>query len=219
MTSESQVPSEPLPPSHSPRSTWRELFTGRYRIVRWYDRGGRRYVVVHPRTEGGAEALTSRQRRVLAARASGMALKLMAFEWGLSIGTISRDLSAAMARLGLESDLDVAAIFVGSAVESLDQLDEDPLAPPSGLARADARTAGEDSVLSFPKPGTDDLRARLTPAERAIVDAVLAGLSTREIAGRRGLAERTVANHIAHVFEKLQVRSRLSLALVLHGAA
>jgi DNA-binding NarL/FixJ family response regulator len=58
-----------------------------------------------------SEALTERQRRFLAERAKGTALKVIAFETGVSIGTVSRELAAAMARLGLTSSADLAAVF------------------------------------------------------------------------------------------------------------
>ena len=55
-------------------------------------------------------------------------------------------------------------------------------------------------------------RQRLSPAERAVVEAVLRGQSNREIAERRGTSVRTVANQMASIFRKLQVGSRGELA-------
>jgi DNA-binding NarL/FixJ family response regulator len=42
---------------------------------------------------------------------------------------------------------------------------------------------------------------------------VLSGLSNADIAGRRGTAVRTIANQVASIYRKLQVRSRLELSL------
>jgi DNA-binding NarL/FixJ family response regulator len=98
-------------PSPSAGSAWRQLFTGRYRIAGWYDRGGRRYVVARPHADAPTEALTPRQQRFLAARAKGTALKVIAFESGLSIGTVSRELAMGMTRLGLTSTSDLAAVL------------------------------------------------------------------------------------------------------------
>ncbi|MCK6552168.1 LuxR C-terminal-related transcriptional regulator [Myxococcota bacterium] len=54
-------------------------------------------------------------------------------------------------------------------------------------------------------------RAELTPAERAIVEALLAAKATAEIAAERGRSERTIANQIASIYRKLGVGSRAEL--------
>jgi DNA-binding NarL/FixJ family response regulator len=89
---------------------WLEVFSGRYRIVEWYDLEGRRYVVAE-RNATRAHALTRRQERVLALRAAGAALKVIAADLGVSLSTAGRDLREAMARIGLGSDADLAAVF------------------------------------------------------------------------------------------------------------
>ena len=53
--------------------------------------------------------------------------------------------------------------------------------------------------------------ALLTPKEREILDAVLKGLSSKEIAQQQNLSVRTVENHRAHLMEKLRVKSALEL--------
>ena len=82
---------------------------------------------------------------------------------------------------------------------------------------------GQDSVASL----TSALRAPrasqksepshkdfgLTPREREIVGAVLAGYSNSDIAGDLSLSEYTVKHHITHIFDKLGVSTRLELAL------
>jgi DNA-binding CsgD family transcriptional regulator len=65
-------------------------------------------------------------------------------------------------------------------------------------------------LLSFPRaPAMPDV---LTPAERQVALAALAGLSNAEIARMRGSSPRTVANQLAKIFRKLGVRSRAELA-------
>lgn len=59
------------------------------------------------------------------------------------------------------------------------------------------------------------LPASLTPAEREVVELILEGLSSKEIAARRGTAARTVANQLARVFEKMGVNSRGELIAAL----
>jgi|SRR5580704_422870 DNA-binding CsgD family transcriptional regulator len=70
--------------------------------------------------------------------------------------------------------------------------------------------AGTYVLLSFPR--SHDLLDALTPAERQVALAVLAGLSNAEVARMRGSSPRTVANQLATIFRKLAVRSRAELA-------
>jgi predicted ATPase/DNA-binding CsgD family transcriptional regulator len=53
--------------------------------------------------------------------------------------------------------------------------------------------------------------ASLTPAERAVIDLLGAGLSNQQIADRLYLSPRTVASHLRRVFAKLDVGSRTEL--------
>ena len=57
------------------------------------------------------------------------------------------------------------------------------------------------------------LLAPLTSREREVALAVTQGKSNKEIARDLGIVERTVKAHLAAVFEKLEVRDRLHLAL------
>ncbi|HLK36962.1 MAG TPA: helix-turn-helix transcriptional regulator [Polyangiaceae bacterium] len=51
----------------------------------------------------------------------------------------------------------------------------------------------------------------LSASERCVAELVLEGRSNNEIAGLRSTSVRTVANQIAAVFRKLNVRSRREL--------
>jgi DNA-binding NarL/FixJ family response regulator len=66
------------------------------------------------------------------------------------------------------------------------------------------------AILSFPVASAAD-RVELTPAERAIADALLRGESNAEIARHRRTSPRTVANQVAALFQKLGVSSRREL--------
>ena len=88
-----------------------------------------------------------------------------------------------------------------------------PKLPPADLRVATVR--GEDDeewvVLSYPI-AVAHLPDGLTPAERHVAELVLRGMTNAQIARARGCAVRTVANHLAKIYRKLQVASRAELA-------
>lgn len=86
-----------------------------------------------------------------------------------------------------------------------------PFRKPHGL-RLEEPQGTDVFVVSFPvqRATFSDL---LTDSEAAIAHDILLGLSNAAIAGKRGTAVRTIANQVASIFRKLQVRSRLELSL------
>ncbi|HAN68504.1 MAG TPA: hypothetical protein DCQ70_08435, partial [Halieaceae bacterium] len=59
----------------------------------------------------------------------------------------------------------------------------------------------------------------LTPRERDVARHVAQGASNREVAAALDITERTVKAHLSAVFEKLAVRDRVQLALVMSQIA
>ena len=59
----------------------------------------------------------------------------------------------------------------------------------------------------------------LTKRERQVAQSVADGLSNREIAERLSISERTVKARLTSVFQKMDVRDRVQLALLLRGGA
>jgi len=91
-----------------------------------------------------------------------------------------------------------------------------PLPPPRGLSIESLEADGSNAlILSFPVPEAKRHASRLTNAEREVAHAILHGLTYEQVAERRGVSQRTVANQVAAVFAKLKVGSRLDLALLL----
>jgi DNA-binding CsgD family transcriptional regulator len=85
-------------------------------------------------------------------------------------------------------------------------------APPAGLELATLRVGGEElAVLAYRLEGGAGLFDGLTPAERAVAEAVIEGLSNREIGALRGVSLGTVTKHLASVYRKLGVGSRRQL--------
>jgi DNA-binding CsgD family transcriptional regulator len=85
-----------------------------------------------------------------------------------------------------------------------------PQPPPALTVRRFQVDGTEMAILSFPIDA-DGGRTPLTPAEHAIVDAILAGKRNADIARERGTATRTIANQVASIYRKLGVRSRAEL--------
>lgn len=60
--------------------------------------------------------------------------------------------------------------------------------------------------------------AELTEREREVARAVAQGESNREIAGKLGITERTIKAHVGAVLSKLNIKSRLQLALIVKNS-
>ena len=60
--------------------------------------------------------------------------------------------------------------------------------------------------------------AGLTPSELGVVEAVLEGRSSREIAALRHVSTRTIANQLAAAYRKLGVSGAAALIRLAHGA-
>jgi DNA-binding NarL/FixJ family response regulator len=65
-------------------------------------------------------------------------------------------------------------------------------------------------VCTYPLVSSTSL-ADLTPAELAVAHAMLEGLTTQEIAQRRCVSPRTVANQLSSIYQKLRISSRYEL--------
>ena len=79
------------------------------------------------------------------------------------------------------------------------------------LADEPAWSRFQDEVLAFTgrhQTTGDDAFARLSPRERETLSLLTGGLSNSEIAERLGISEKTVRNHLSHLFDKLGVWSR-----------
>jgi DNA-binding CsgD family transcriptional regulator len=80
-----------------------------------------------------------------------------------------------------------------------------------GIAPAEASLVGEDIAADMPR--------RMTSRELEVLTLVVAERSNREIADYLSLSERTVARHIANMYEKLGVHGRAEITAyaVRHG--
>lgn len=62
-------------------------------------------------------------------------------------------------------------------------------------------------------------QSTLTPREREVALLVAEGESNKVVARRLGLSERTVKDHLTHIFAKLDLHDRVQLALAVHGVS
>jgi DNA-binding NarL/FixJ family response regulator len=73
--------------------------------------------------------------------------------------------------------------------------------------------AGTGQILTC-DPGHPAL-AQLTPREQEVALAVGRGISNKEVAHQLSISDRTVKAHLSAIFEKLEVRDRLQLVILL----
>lgn len=71
----------------------------------------------------------------------------------------------------------------------------------------------------FAKPAVSSWASGLTEREVEIARAVATGASNKEIAARFDITERTVKAHLGSIFDKLKLRDRLQLTLLVNGIA
>lgn len=76
-----------------------------------------------------------------------------------------------------------------------------------GLATGWTSTFGEPPIMTEPKP--------LTCREHQVAELIAANLTNAAIAGRLGIARRTVDTHVNRVLHKLAVSSRLEVGSAL----
>ncbi len=75
------------------------------------------------------------------------------------------------------------------------------------------------TAQNLPKPAVAPLDWTLSLTEREVIvaRAVASGASNKEIADQLNITERTVKAHLTAAFEKLRVRDRLQLTLLVNG--
>ena len=89
----------------------------------------------------------------------------------------------------------------------------------SVAARARVSLTTDDDTVPLAAPGPDDELGPLTGREREVLAAVAEGLTNKEIGQQLFISERTVGVHVGHIFDKLQVRTRVQASRVYLRAA
>jgi DNA-binding NarL/FixJ family response regulator len=183
---------------------WKGLVSGRWSLVDRIDSKGATVLVAHqndPQTPD-PRGLSPRERAIVELVLTGASNKHVAYTLGLGAGTVAKHLQQALTKLRVRSRVELLR-----------------LGPTAGAEAQRAAVDGEELSVLVTDTVPQAERLPLTDAEHAVVKLVAEGLTNAEIAARRGSAERTVANQIARIFEKVGVGSRAELVVVLKARA
>ncbi len=182
---------------------WRALVDGRYSLLDRFESDGKRFVVAYPNAPGTRDprGLTEQERAVAGLLALALPDKTIAYELGLSAGTVRAHVHAVLQKLNVSSR--AGAIDALLPVTSVEDMSLDESTP---LVVFHDEIEEESAELS-----------KLTKTEQKIARLVVRGMSTASIAARRKRSTATVAKQIARIFSKLGVRSRAELVRHLRG--
>ncbi len=91
------------------------LVAGRWVVVDSFEAGGKRYLIARENTPApiAASELSARETQVLVFAARGHALKLIAYELGVSESSVATYLRRALAKLGLPDRIALTRRFAG----------------------------------------------------------------------------------------------------------
>jgi pimeloyl-ACP methyl ester carboxylesterase/DNA-binding CsgD family transcriptional regulator len=167
---------------------------------------------------GTLEHLRSWSDQMRRATSAETAVRLLQIGWTADVTSAARRIKCPVLVAHPERDAVVpigegrllASLIPNSRFVQLDSENHMPL--PNEPAWP--RLLGElRAFLAEPAAGKTDNRGvlplhELTPRERAVLDGIAEGLDNQEIAGRLGLSEKTVRNHISRIFDKIGVEHR-----------
>lgn len=84
--------------------------------------------------------------------------------------------------------------------------------------RVQVQSLDEDTVLlSLPLPEAS-MPSGLTSSEESVARLVFLGASNADIAAERSTTKKTIANQLERIFQKLSVKSRVELVLLLRSS-
>ncbi|WP_437759374.1 helix-turn-helix transcriptional regulator [Sorangium sp. So ce1389] len=180
-------------------SLWQVLESARWSLVATPGPGGARSLVVYENAPFAPDPrrLSPSERMVAQLAAMGYSNKLIAYDLGVGEGSVSALLTRIRRKLRVRSRAEL--------INQVIALSSTP-APPEEVA------GGRVAVVAGPEEGWEP-PAQLTRAEGEIARLAALGLSNAEIAERRHISPRTVANQLASTYRKLGIGSRAQLAL------
>ena len=85
------------------------------------------------------------------------------------------------------------------------------------VTQADLNNGSVTNIATAAGTFNSQWRRGLTEREQEVACLVADGASNKAVARQLGVTERTVKDHLSHIFSKLQVHDRVQLALHVHG--
>ena len=152
---------------------------------------------------------TEREREVMTLLLRGASEPEIGRRFDITRQCVSGHATNALAKMGIPSKFH--ALQAWTCLKEVERT--------RGLATyAEIEANGESLVsLRAPIPIRLDLESKMSAAETHVAWLTCDGLSNREIAEIRGSSERTVANQIGSLFQKLGIARRTELAMLLLG--
>ncbi|MEU5553628.1 AAA family ATPase [Micromonospora sp. NPDC047793] len=125
-------------------------------------------------------------------------------------------LRQAEALLASRREAATAGKLLRQAYQTAQALGAMPLTEEIRTLAGRARVALEERgpVGATTPDGSAEELAALTAREREVLAAVAEGLTNKEIGQRLFISERTIGVHVSHIFDKLQVRTRVEASMI-----
>ena len=176
--------------------SWHALVEGRWSLVDVVERDGKRFLFAHPNAPAVTDPrrLTDTERVIAGFVVMGHGNKLIAYELGLALGTVSAHLHSVLKKIGARSRVDLVDRFAMLTKGETTQVS----------------VANERVAVVTSRAAT--FAEKLTSTERAVATLAAGGASNADIARARGAAVRTIENQLASIYRKLGVHSRSELA-------
>jgi DNA-binding CsgD family transcriptional regulator len=183
---------------------WDDLINGRARSVDTFDEGDCCYVILRVSGETELRPL-SRMIDALRPILLGTMQKTIAIDQRRAASTITTLASACMKRMGFDGKATRPPPILAMAAHA--SVTNSPI--PSYAASFQIHSSTFRIVWATrPEPPAS---SGLSRAELDVMDRLLAGLTTREIAVLRRRSARTVTNQVASIYRKLRVGNRTGL--------
>jgi pimeloyl-ACP methyl ester carboxylesterase/DNA-binding CsgD family transcriptional regulator len=166
---------------------------------------------------GTLEHLRSWCDQQRAATSAPTAVRLLEIGWNVDVRQAARKIKCPVLMIHPERDAVVpidegrllASLIPDCRFVALDSENHMPLADEPAWPRiVDEIEAFLSEVGERPEAATALPLHELTPRERAVLEGIAGGLDNTEIAASLGLSEKTVRNHITHIFDKIGVDHR-----------
>ena len=196
------IASEPVPLA----LFWRALTRGVCRVVDTFFTSSRCYVVTAGLAGQTERAVCGRTLLILERILSGASQKSLALDLGLAPSTIALNARVGLRNMGIgckPSRVHPLLMLAAKAAHDRDLsvLGSMSVVFPNGVSLR---------AVGFPRPDAQ-LANVLPPGELAVIRALIEGRSYEDIAHQRGASQRTVANQIAKVFQRVRVSGRNDL--------